>query len=529
VLEMCETGKIPAGDHLIVESLDRISRDKVLNALEVFIRILKCGVILHTFGDRKIYTEVSVNNNVSDLLVSITIMIRANEESSTKARRQRQKWEQKRKEATTKKLTRRAPAWLTPVLDSHGNVVNFEEHPERVKIVTQIFEELANGIGRDKIARRLNAAVRQAEKEGKDTADLRPWGHGGIWRGREWHGGTVQKITDSRAVLGEFQPGRTILVTEGEEVKRKRVKDGEVIPGYYPRIIDDELWFRARRAADSRKQTKVMNTGGRKGTVYSNLFSGFAFCVACGSPMNYRDRGPRSTVVLRCSGNRNGTCENGHPYPYKPLENAVLDWVRELDLPETGSPEVKELEAEIASQTFKRDKLAQEAETLVREFQGGSRTATKRVMECEAEIDLIDECLGKLRKRLDGVKGDVAPTERAAQIADLRERMSKAAGENLFAIRAGIAQALRNIVQKLAFHLNGWVSIVLAGGKQYVFANGEIHSVFDWTNEASPVSFWVPEGLEAPKLKLNVPDNFEAIHRSVIEALDEEGSADGRT
>jgi hypothetical protein len=80
--------------------------------------------------------------------------------------------------------------------------------------------------------------------------------------------------------------------------------------------------------------------------------------------MNYRDRGPRSTVVLRCAGSRNGTCSNSHPYPYKPLEAAILDWVEELKFSDNRGPYgTVALEADMASRILKRDGLLRAAVT----------------------------------------------------------------------------------------------------------------------------------------------------------------------
>jgi DNA invertase Pin-like site-specific DNA recombinase len=341
ILEMIRDKEILPYSHLIVEHLDRMSRDRVLNAFETFSKILKGGIIIHTIGDGKIYTEESVNRGIGELILSISIMSSSHDESAKKVIRQRDTWTQKRLHAHEQPMTMRAPKWLsTAKVD--GKIV-FEPIPERAKIVKRIFEELAHGIGRDKIARRLNAEFMQAEKEGKDTKHLRNWGHG-----REWHGGSIQKITDTRAVIGEFRPGKIekYKVTEGEFeiIKKRRVPGRDPIPDYFPRIIEDELFFRARQSADARKTKRIMNPGGRKGTVYSNLFgNGLTKCVVCKSPMNYRDRGPRSTIVFRCSGNRNGSCGNDFRYPYEPLEKAVLYWVKELELTDNTAPETSEI------------------------------------------------------------------------------------------------------------------------------------------------------------------------------------------
>lgn len=498
--------EIPRGSHLIVESLDRLSRDKVMKAFRVFSEILEAGIVIHTLADQKVYTEKSVNENMADLLISITYMIRAHDESRMKVLRQRGAWKTKRAEAATKKMTRRAPAWLIAETGDDGEIT-FREHPKRGPMVRMIFEELANGIGRDKIARRLN-------KEGEPA-----WGHGGKWHGREWHGGTIQKITDSRAVLGEFQPGKTIIVTEDGETKRKRVPDGEPIKDYYPQVVPDELWLRARHAADARKTTKVMNTGGRKGTVYSNLFGGFVRCGHCNSPMNYRDRGPRSTIVLRCSGNRNGTCDNEHRYSYQALERAVLNWVTELDLTDDTSAEATEIELEIATLTLKRNELTHEAQDLITQFKGKSRFATTRVLKCEKEIEGIEAEIAALQKKLDLLKGAVAPNERKAAILELLAKMEAATGPDRYAIRARLAQSLREIVLSMRCMLGGRVHFALRGGqKHYWFEDGEIRSVISIDDGQTEAQFWAGENvpvLHGPKPP-TIPENFYDIHDAIL-------------
>lgn len=96
------------------------------------------------------------------------------------------------------------------------------------------------------------------------------------------------------------------------------------IPDYFPRVIDDDLWNWARAVADGKRMGRAANSGGRQGTVISNLFGIVATCGVCCKPMSYRDRGPRSTPVLRCTGERAGTCENGYRFPNHDTENAIL-------------------------------------------------------------------------------------------------------------------------------------------------------------------------------------------------------------
>jgi DNA invertase Pin-like site-specific DNA recombinase len=52
-LEAVEAGKVPRGSHLLVESLDRLSREQVKIALSLFLRIGQAGITLITLMDGK--------------------------------------------------------------------------------------------------------------------------------------------------------------------------------------------------------------------------------------------------------------------------------------------------------------------------------------------------------------------------------------------------------------------------------------------------------------------------------------------
>jgi hypothetical protein len=81
-------GHVVPGSYLLVESLDRLSRADVLTiALPQFTSIINKGIIIVTLRDKKIYSSESIKKHPIDLIMSILIMIRANEESDTKADR----------------------------------------------------------------------------------------------------------------------------------------------------------------------------------------------------------------------------------------------------------------------------------------------------------------------------------------------------------------------------------------------------------------------------------------------------------
>ena len=94
-IEAVDTGKVEPGSYLLIESLDRLSRDRIMAALNRFSALLEKGVNVVTLSDGKTYTADSLNE-LPDLMVSLLVMSRAHEESAMKSKRGRAAWKQKR-------------------------------------------------------------------------------------------------------------------------------------------------------------------------------------------------------------------------------------------------------------------------------------------------------------------------------------------------------------------------------------------------------------------------------------------------
>lgn len=432
-LRKVKAGEIAKGSYLLVENLDRLSRDHVMNAFRVFLEILAAEIVIVTLGDDRIYSEESIKNNWTEIIVSLAVMSRAHEESVRKVQTLRGVWVRKRADRS-RKLTRKCPTWLKVSEDGTEWIVDWV----RVGLIERMLRELASGIGRDKIARRLNA-------EG-----YKPWGHG-----REWHGGTVTKFTDNEALIGRFQPC-TIerKVVDGVKIER-RIPVGDPIEDYYPQVIPDELWKAARQASDKVARPGKGNVGGRRGTVLSNLFGGLAVCDACGSPMNYRDRGPRSTPCLRCSGNRNGTCGNESRPRYQPLERAVLSWAILADEPppELGNP----LNEALAAAERVRDQAASVVERLVVAIEQGA-PLDGRLIQRQAELAQAEEAVVAARRAARVAVPMSSPEERCGILAAVEAARDLPEKER-FAARAAAAQELRDLITEIRCHADGTVTV----------------------------------------------------------------------
>jgi DNA invertase Pin-like site-specific DNA recombinase len=297
-LEAVRNRRIEPGSFLIIESLDRLSRQEVLKSLGVFIEIVNAGVNIVTLADGRTYTGAT---GFEDLIFSIVSMSRAHDESRTKSLRLSAAWSNKRKNAESRKLTAQCPGWLKLSSDKK----RFEVIQKRADIVASIFQDSTAGVGNYSITRRLN------------QAHVPPFG-----RSRGWRSSSVNKILSNRAVLGEFQPHR---VVDG-----RRVPDGDAIRGYFPAIIDEQLFYRAQNARDQRR----VKGAGRKGPNVSNLFSGLATCAYCGSKMRFENKGlgPKGGTYLVCDSARRGlNCEKT-AWRYDHFEASFLAFVKEIDL-----------------------------------------------------------------------------------------------------------------------------------------------------------------------------------------------------
>jgi len=148
-LQLIEAGQVERGSILILESLDRLSRQQVFTALNLFSSIISAGVEIVTLADGQHYTPENVND-IGQLLFSLISMSRSHEESAIKSRRSQSSWEKRLQIATEFKIpaTGQSPHWLKLSEDKKRFIVK-EECDDIVRL---IFAQSIAGVGRRKIA-----------------------------------------------------------------------------------------------------------------------------------------------------------------------------------------------------------------------------------------------------------------------------------------------------------------------------------------------------------------------------------------
>lgn len=289
-----DEGIVTPGSYLLVENLDRLSRQEVDVALEFFLSITRKGIIIVTLDDDMVYSSENIRANWTKLIVALAIMAGAHEQSLNKARRIGEAWENKRANAATKRLTKMCPDWLRPT------ETGWEVIEEKASGVRRAFELCAEGYGKSSIAKLLNQEQIPALSDAG------------------WHPNTVQKLLSSRTVIGEFQAytGR----------HPNRVPAGDPVPNYYPRIVDEDLWLRSQRPKKS---------GGGKGyKEMVNVFRGLLRCPICnGAITTYSStRQGVSHRSLGCYNHQRGMCVVKPKWRYEEFLKLFITFVREVNL-----------------------------------------------------------------------------------------------------------------------------------------------------------------------------------------------------
>ncbi|MFP8489289.1 recombinase family protein [Gracilimonas sp. Q87] len=297
--KLIEEGEIAPGSVLIIEEMDRLTREALLESVHLMTGILLKGVGIYTGMDEQYYTKETFD--FGQLVLSANKLQTGHEESLKKSKRGTSTWKEKRKQAEkgNKKLTAVSPMWLEPIWEDETkkeNVIGFEPIPDIVEAVREIFRLKENGMGNAKIAKALNEDERFFSPEPNNRNK-----NGG------WPGSTIQRYIHDRRVLGELQ-----LYKKNKDTGGKRVVDGDPIKDYYPAIVDEDLFYAVQNRLQ-RFREKNGCPGGRTGKV-KNLFSHITKCGQCGGSMHFIDKGkpPKGRTYLRCDVSRRAlTDENG--------------------------------------------------------------------------------------------------------------------------------------------------------------------------------------------------------------------------
>ncbi|GHB13071.1 recombinase family protein [Salinicola rhizosphaerae] len=283
LLDKIENKEIVAGDFIVLESIDRVSRQELNKTASQLYAILEKGIKIYTTNDEKLYSLEDKSRDLENYLMIGLIAKRANEESETKSKRRKSAWRKVHNEAkeSGKAFSNSRVHYGYKLVDGKYQIV--EDEAEEIR---QLFDLI------------INEGVYNAVAEVNKTAK------------RKWTASNVYKLMRSKAVVGYLRRQETV---DGKREFR------EYIPDFYPAIIDEFTFRRAEQAIARRKTNKV---SGRNTEAYTNIFRHTAYCDKCGSKMIYTKKqkasGKYKYYYLFCNeGKEKGTgCRNTIDYAY---------------------------------------------------------------------------------------------------------------------------------------------------------------------------------------------------------------------
>lgn len=300
-----DNGRVAPDSYLLMESLDRLSRLPVPDALAIFQAIISRGITIVTMTDLAVYSKARLKNDWTPLLIALVSMSRAHEESAVKSRRVKAAWDAKKERVKANKevMSGRCPWWLKPADDNSRYVIN----EEKAEVVSLIFALAKDGLGNTSIAKYLNAKEIPTAQHAK-----------------YWQNSTVNFNLQNIATIGVLQLDQD---NNGKTTTNTFVED------YYPAIIDKELFYevKALRTARTRTPDAHSISVGRKGLCY-NMFQGTARCGYCAGPVHIRRKPGVNTGFLYCAKSLQGGGCIGVSYNLRQLESEFLSFTSELDI-----------------------------------------------------------------------------------------------------------------------------------------------------------------------------------------------------
>lgn len=510
-LAAVEAGRVPRGTYLIIEHLDRFSRQNTRIALTMLLNLINAGIRVVTLFNEQTYSDTSETIE-HDLIGAILYMSEAHNASARKADLIKRTWEGHRLELESGKrkvLTNSRPAWV----DVDPKTGGFVKNRRGTATVRRIFELVASGMSTYAVCQLLNGGKKPKDgvkPNGVKLNRAKPvptltgnkkhlkGEHKGEPIGNGWNTSRISEIIKSDAPLGWFQPHRR----EGY----RRIPVGEPIKSYYPEVVTQELANRARYMLTTRAFAGVGS--GRKGVDRSNLFTGICKCGVCGGGMYLYSRGSRGKRrngtkryhggYLRCANRmRNMGCTNNGNIPYDEFERFVVDLIGGFSIPEdeVGSLDqaMQDLIERLAETREEAAKTYDAVKNLLDSFvDKQSPLVMRRIGELEVRHARLTVEIADLEEQIKVERGKTKPSDaiKAAQ-GILTDMQSPDATERLLA-RTRVASGMKQFIcHFIAFPNRGMIGEYDLGSRgslmcvmrAWLSPDGEYevyHSGFDW-------------------------------------------------
>jgi DNA invertase Pin-like site-specific DNA recombinase len=484
--ELVRIGTVRPGSVLLVENLDRLSREDIPSALSVFLELLNAGITIVTADpadlDGNLDGDVFTRESVSDLagiLKPLVIFQRAYEESQTKSRRIREAMKKKLEANGGKPVLTRGPAWL-----QWDKLTGWKMREDKAAIVRRIFRLATDGYGVRAIATELNR-------------DKIP-----AWRGGLWDVSTIRHVLTNRNVIGELQT----------HANRKTKLDP--VPHYYPAVIEEQTFLNARAAIRGRAHAR-----GPRGSEVVNLFQGLLKNARDGYTMGTnrrsKKRSGKTTLYLMSLGRTKKGVGAFSCFPYDALERAFLTFVRELKETDLLPVSANRLVDQITARNVEISTLDAQLADVKEQYLANPKS--KFLLDVAGTLEKTREAAVLALDQLKAEQDSINPST-VDETKSLVRLLETTTGDDLTALRRKLQARIRLLVSEMwicvaktknstgrlmsvavvqAFFRCGggkWLLIGsngIAGGAQDILPECDLRKGYDWFDEgiaAGPLS-----------------------------------------
>lgn len=288
-LSAVRAAKVPGGSWLIIESLDRLSREPPMESFDLISELTKAQIVVVVLESETHYSRESLNRSsgsgsFGELMGELN---RAHRESRRKSDLSRDAWQARKARARAgHPLGKICPAWLRKSDDG----TCYELIPSRAALVQQIVRWSIEGMGKTFIVKTLNADPARYPVMDKAGQGIRT-----KIVANGWHESHIAKILGNPALLGFGRPTFKNAATKG-----RREADGDLLINYFPpSLIKQCMMRRSRRAPRGRARASAASSSG-------TCSPGFASACAAGRRCGFDQTG--------IGGRRPGTGPNGRLY-----------------------------------------------------------------------------------------------------------------------------------------------------------------------------------------------------------------------
>lgn len=410
-IKAVDEGLAEKGSILIVESLDRLSREIPLQAQTQFNELITKGITIITANDNQVYNMESLAKDPSKLFISIAIMIRAHDESLTK---------QKRSVAFVKQQVRKfetegvgdvagsTPFWISRSKDGF----ELNKHAETARLIVDLY---LNHNGLNSISRELADRKIQSPQKKRD--------HWGIT--------TIRKVLDNKALFGQ-KKFKLRYLKDGKQVEEEYELDG-----YYPELISKEEYLviqeRRRKKSNSREAygsvTYLLSSYGDRKSICSKC--GMSVGSQLQKQFNRKKEYTQSVLRLHCRRHKESLdcCKS---FKAERLERAFIESIhRELNADFLTSHKKKPINRESIDAQI--NDLDEQIENAIDILINVKHADTKKKLQ--AKLSVLEESKEELKQKLvnDSVDGSTQEDyDKLRELADKAKDLANSEERKLF-------------------------------------------------------------------------------------------------